>query len=101
MRLDYDLDVGALYIQIAEGDIARTETIDEETLVDVDATGAVLGIEVISPATRVWPLERILQKYAFSAEEAEQLRAYFKGSSGEPQPAPTIRVEQSKPLCAV
>jgi uncharacterized protein YuzE len=60
-----DTEADALYIQILRGRVARTEMLDEWTLVDVDEDGAPLGIEVIHPA-RQWPLADFLNRYQVS-----------------------------------
>ncbi len=72
----YDLDAGALYIELADCLAARTEQVDGGTLVDLDSAGNVIGIEVINPE-RLWPLEEILHRFAISEEDARELRAYF------------------------
>lgn len=73
----YDLTADALYITVTDRKIARTAEVDTGTLVDLDAAGSIVGIEVISPA-RVWPLREILARFDVTAEDAEQLRAYFR-----------------------
>jgi len=77
MRLKYDLNVGALYVSLADGTVARTQDIDDNTSVDLDDAGAVVGIEVISIA-HPWALDGILRAYSVPAAEAAQLRAYFQ-----------------------
>jgi len=72
----YDLDAGALYIGLADHQMARTAQVDAGTLVDFDSAGNVVGIEVIQP-DRSWPLEEILTRFAISQEDARELRAYF------------------------
>lgn len=76
MRLKYDLHAGALYIRLTDETVATTRELDDNTLVDLDAAGGVIGIEVISIAHR-WPLAEILRDYSIPAAEAAQLRAYF------------------------
>ena len=44
MRLKYDLDVGALYIRLTDAGVARTREVDDNTVVDLDASGGVVGI---------------------------------------------------------
>jgi uncharacterized protein YuzE len=78
IRQNYDLDADALYINVTGGKVARTVEIDKGTLVDLDAAGVLVGIEVISPQ-RSWPVEEILARFEASAEDAAQLRAYFVG----------------------
>jgi len=76
MRLEYDLNVGALYISPSDQAVARTHEVDDNTSVDLDADGQLVGIEVISLMHR-WPLSDILATYDIPADEAAQLRAYF------------------------
>jgi len=72
----YDLDAQALYIKVSDHPVARTAEIDTGTLVDVDAAGDVVGIEVLNFA-RCWPLTEILDRFHVAPEDAAQLRAYF------------------------
>jgi len=76
IRQSYDLTANALYITVTDRKVARTAEVDTGTLVDVDATGSIVGIEVIGPE-RCWPLEEILARFNVAAGDAEQLRAYF------------------------
>jgi uncharacterized protein YuzE len=62
MRLDYDLDAGALYVRLSAAEVAATVAVDDETLVDLDGDGSVVGIEVITPE-RVWSLQEILSHF--------------------------------------
>jgi uncharacterized protein YuzE len=98
MRLKYDLDVGALYIRLSDQKIARTREIDDNTNVDLDAAGDVVGIEVIS-IVHPWPLSEVLAGYPIPSAEAAQLRAYF----GSPavtvaQQAPTVSMNKNAPV---
>ena len=77
IRQSYDLTANALYITVTDRNIARTAEVDTGTLVDLDATGSIVGIEVIAPE-RCWPLAEILDRFDVAAEDAEQLRAYFR-----------------------
>ena len=65
---------------------------DAGTLVDLDAAGNVIGIEVINP-DRPWPLEAILSRFAVSEEDAHELRAYF--------PAPVTIIPPEHPAARV
>lgn len=100
IRQSYDLDADALYITVTDGEVARTAEIDAGTLVDLDAVGGVVGIEVISPQ-RAWPIQQVLEAFPVSEEDADQLRAYF------PHPAqlvplthPALRVPVRVPIYA-
>lgn len=76
MRLEYDLNAGALYVSLSDHDVARTQVIDDNTCVDLDAGGVVVGIEVIATSAP-WPVDRLLRDYQLPPGEAEQLRTYF------------------------
>ena len=98
MRLEFDLDVGALYIALADAPVARTSEAGENAAVDLDAGGRVIGIEVIS-AAHPWPLREILRDYPISDTDAAQLRAYFMSASAATLPAPqdTLPVMEAAP----
>lgn len=72
----YDTKADALYIRLRGGATTRTECLDDWTMVDVDATGAAIGIEVIHPA-RVWPLAEFLQKYKITGPNRDLLEQMF------------------------
>jgi uncharacterized protein YuzE len=98
MRLKYDLNVGALYIRLTSQSVARTQEIDDNTSVDLDADGGVVGIEVIS-ITHPWALDKVLRDYKIPDAETAQLRAYFHPSArGATQEAPTLSVDRNAPV---
>ncbi len=78
IRERHDLDADALYIEIADGKVARTLEVGSDpcTMVDLDADGKLIGIEVISPG-RAWPLFKILTSYDVSDEDASMLMAAY------------------------
>jgi uncharacterized protein YuzE len=77
MRLKYDLNIGALYVRLADRPTARTREIDDNTFIDLDEDGDVVGIEIISIA-HPWALGDILREYSIPPDEVAQLRAYFQ-----------------------
>jgi uncharacterized protein YuzE len=77
MRLKYDLNIGALYVRLADRPTARTREIDDNTFIDLDEDGDVVGIEIISIA-HPWALDDILREYSIPPDEVAQLRAYFQ-----------------------
>jgi uncharacterized protein YuzE len=98
MQLDYDLSVGALYIRLTDRAVARTREIDDNTFVDLDDAGEVVGIEVIS-ITHPWRLSDILRDYSIPEAEVAQLRAYFQPTAaGIRQEAPALRIERPPPV---
>lgn len=72
MRQAYDATADALYVTLADGEVARTVEIAEGTNVDLDAAGSLLGIEVLRP-NRPWPLAAILRTHHISDEDAAML----------------------------
>ena len=62
IRQSYDLDADALYIRLTSRKVARTAEIDAGTLVNLDADGGIVGIEVLQLA-RKWPLDEILARF--------------------------------------
>jgi len=72
----YDLDANALYIELNSRQVARTVQLDAGTLIDLDADGSVVGIEVIQPQ-RLWSLDDIISRFAVTEDDARELRAYF------------------------
>jgi uncharacterized protein YuzE len=76
MRLTYDLNVGALYIKLSDHAVARTRDLDDNTSVDLDDAGGLVGIEVISYA-HPWAFREILDGFRIPPAEEAQLRATF------------------------
>jgi len=97
MRLKYDLNIGALYIELSDAAVARTQDIDDNTSVDLDSTDGVVGIEVISVA-HPWALNSVLSDYRIPSEDAAQLRAYFQRISGFSGQAPALTIERNAPI---
>jgi uncharacterized protein YuzE len=79
MRLAYDIEADALAITIADGVVDRTVEIEPGTLVDLDADGRVLMIEVIR-RSRPWPLAEILARFDLSTEDQVVLTEIASGS---------------------
>jgi uncharacterized protein YuzE len=99
MRLDFDLNVGALYIRLSDQPVVTTDEAGDNANVDLDQVGRVVGIEVTSAAHR-WPLAAILDSYQISEAEAAQLRAYFlpqaKAQAAHPM-TETLPVMEAEP----
>jgi uncharacterized protein YuzE len=96
MRLKYDLNVGALYIRLSDEAVAQSREVDDNASVDLDRTGGLVGIEVVS-TSHPWPLDAILGAYEVPDGEAAQLRAYFQ-MQGCGLEAPQV---SAKPIPAV
>lgn len=69
----YDTDADAMYLRLSDEAVARTQCIDEGTMVDEDAVGRIVGIEVLRPA-RDWPLDEILGRYEVGENDVLMLK---------------------------
>lgn len=99
MKLEYDLNAGALYIRLSDAEVARTVEAGDNAAVDLDASGGVAGIEVITVGYS-WPLTDILVTYRISPQDAAELRAYFRVKESPVQPSPTISTGRPAPVMA-
>jgi uncharacterized protein YuzE len=90
VKLTYDARASALYIRLAAGKVARTPQIDEGTLVDLDADGRLLGIEVLRPGS-AWPLAEILRRWEVSDGDAAMLMVAY------PNALPSVHVGMPAP----
>ena len=52
MRVEYDPEADALYIRLRAGEVADSDEIREGVVIDYDAEGEVLGIELLSASKR-------------------------------------------------
>jgi uncharacterized protein YuzE len=73
MKVAYDQQANALYIELGTAEVSRTIQIDAGTLVDLDSRGRLLGIELIRPG-RPWPLPAILSRFPVDPADARLLR---------------------------
>lgn len=53
MKIEYDPEVDALYIQLREADAADSVDIEEGVTVDLDAQGHIIGIEILDASERL------------------------------------------------
>jgi uncharacterized protein YuzE len=90
MELEYDLSDRALYIRLSDQEIVSSRDVDDNTNVDLDASGVVVGIEVID-IDLPWPVAEILRDYELPTGETEQIASYF------PFAAPKISVASTPP----
>lgn len=52
MKLEFDPLADAAYLEIAEGEVERSEEVKPGVILDFDAAGNVLGIEILSVSKR-------------------------------------------------
>ena len=58
MKIEYDREVDALYVRLQEKYVARTVEIEEGLNLDLDASGKLIGLEILD-ATERYPLADI------------------------------------------
>lgn len=65
MVVTYDAEAGATYIQVAEGAVARTVSVSDLVMVDVDAREEPVGVEFVVPLAHVTAgmLEAVEDRY--------------------------------------
>ena len=47
MKIEFDQEADALYIELAQGDVDKTEEIKPGLILDYDINGNVLGVEML------------------------------------------------------
>ncbi len=52
MRIEYDEEANALYIQIQEKPVARTKEIEDGVLIDFDEQNNLIGFEILDATKR-------------------------------------------------
>lgn len=53
MKIEYDPDADALYIQVREADVGDNIDIEEGVSVDVDADRHIVGLEILDASKRL------------------------------------------------
>ena len=77
MNFVYSTDADALYIELQPvRRVARTVEVSPSCLVDFDAAGQPLGIELLAPSISFPSISAVLSRWEFSPELSAQLRAY-------------------------
>lgn len=47
MKISYDPDADAMYIELVEREVAKTKEVDDNTIIDLDNEGNVIGVEIL------------------------------------------------------
>ncbi len=71
--LEADVEADAGYVALADRQVARTDRFDSSVLVDVDDTGAIVGVEILS-LSAVVDVDGIAARYGLSDDLREELR---------------------------
>ena len=53
MKFEYDKDDDALYVYFQEAEVSRSVEADEGVVIDCDARGVVVGIEILDASARI------------------------------------------------
>jgi len=53
MEITFDKDADAVYIQFFSGDFASNKKMDDDTILDLDERGNILGIELLNVSKRI------------------------------------------------
>lgn len=63
MRIHYSHEADAIYIRLKETDIANTDAITEDIIMDYDKDGNVVGIEILSASEKADTKQLIIQAF--------------------------------------
>ena len=58
MKISYDKEADAMYVEFSRGKFAKNKRVDDLTILDLDKKGNVLGIEILDASKRI-PLGRL------------------------------------------
>jgi len=53
MKITFDKEADAVYIEFGDGKFASNKKIDNDTIIDLDAKGKILGIELLGVSKRM------------------------------------------------
>ena len=53
MKITFDKQADAVYIEFSDGKFASNKAIDDDTIIDLDKEGNILGIELLSVSKRI------------------------------------------------
>ena len=75
MKFRYDVERDMLYIDVAPGKKARdTQPFDDDTLVDLDEEGNIVGVEVWNASKNIEPVEQLVEKAKRLLEAAAEAK---------------------------
>lgn len=82
MQYEYDNEADALYVLVNEAIVARTVNVDEMTLIDVDARGETVGIEILAASHRTIDVDAICEQARLAESQSHWLIAVL-GADGD------------------
>lgn len=93
LSLDIDQEAGAAYLQFSGEDVARSVEFDDYIVVDLDAHGVVVGVEILD-LTRSIPLDDLTERFHIRTEAMAVLLQSLRSTTTSHHlgvPAPTTR----------
>jgi uncharacterized protein YuzE len=81
IELSVDTNLGAAYIELTDEEIVETVELTPNVLVDIDATGTIVGVELLS-LTAYLPIGDLERAFRFPPSVDAQLLSYIRPSIG-------------------
>ncbi len=53
MKITYDKEADAMYIEFSDADFSSNKKIDDNTIIDLDKDGKIIGIELLEVSERI------------------------------------------------
>ena len=53
MKITFDKEADAVYIEFSSGEFDSNKKIDDETIIDLDKNGQIIGIELLNVSKRI------------------------------------------------
>lgn len=75
MRIRYSQEADALYIRLKENKIEDTDEVSEDLIIDYDANGKVIGIEILAASQKADTDQLVIQAFQKVMVENEQIAA--------------------------
>lgn len=76
LNIVFEDDMSIGYIKIADGQVARTIKLSENLNLDLDSTGKVLGLELLSLPAEL-PEERLISEFNLDADLVHKINHGF------------------------
>ena len=105
MKFEYGRDEDALYVYFKDAYVSRSEDVDDGIVIDYDALGGVVGIEVLDASSRIdtsdregvgWPVHRLLTQGPArerpTSDQTRRSRHPVRGRRANPKRAARKRV---------
>lgn len=79
MQVKYDIVADAVYMNVSDGKVARTLEMEDKLLVDVDAQGKIVGIEILDAGRQ----EQMIKSLADNVSKGLGIPVEIKQSTPE------------------